>query len=223
MKLLQLIIYTLIFTVSKSVYAEDDKYVKLANKVTLTNETDSWIKVSVPLNIIAHPRLEQIRNNRPSTIEEAFNPEYIEGLKVKLYLCFSNEFKKKALRTSKLIDSQFYQYYSAEVNYETIKLERTTVYVNFMFPSAIADRDGFGGNYINPVGYVIEVILEGVPAQFSNSIMFESYRDEATLLKFKQQAQEKSNRNKDILVPAHHVFQSYYPKGSYLKPSISGN
>ena len=143
--------YVLIVFVFSSTSAQSDQFVKIANKVSISAETDSWLKISVPFNIVGHPRLVTLRGDRPSTIEQAFNPEYVEDVKVKLYICFSNEFKKKALRTSKLIDSQFYQYYSSEIEFKTIKVERTTKYANFMFPSAIAEKDEFGGGYITPL------------------------------------------------------------------------
>jgi hypothetical protein len=219
-KLIQLIFITLSI-VANSATAQIDQIVKLANKVSISNETESWIKVSVPFNIIAHPRIAELKNSRPSTVEEVFNPEFLESLKVKIYVCFSNEFKKKALRNSKLMDSQFYQYYSAEVKFEALKIERTTKYAHFLFPSSIAERDGFGGNYINPVGYAVEIMVEGVPVEISNSIMFDKYRDETTLLKFKQQAEQKSTVNEGVLLPAHHVFQSYFQSGAYLRPVIS--
>ena len=92
-----------------------------------------------------------------------------------------------------------------------------------MFPSAIAEKDEFGSGYITPVGYAIEILMEGVPMDISNAIVFEKYRDEATLLKFKQQAEDKSSLNQDVMLPAHYVFPNYYQKGAYLKPMTIGN
>ena len=210
--------YFIIVFAFTNTFAQTDQFVKIANKVTISSETDSWLRISVPFNIVSHPRLERLRGNRPSSIEEAFNPEFVEDVKVKLYICFSNEFKKKALRSSNILESQFYQYYTSEIHFETIKLERTTKYANFMFPSAIAEKNEFGGSTITPVGYAIEISMEGIPMDISNSIYFGRYRDDATLLKFKQQAEEKSSANKDIMLPAHHVFTTYFQKGAYLKP-----
>ena len=113
--------YFLIVFAYTNTFAQTDQFVKIANKVTISSETDSWLKISVPFNIVSHPRLEGLRGSRPSTIEEAFNPEFVEDVKVKLYICFINEFKKKTLRTSKLIDSQFYQYYSSEIDFRLSK------------------------------------------------------------------------------------------------------
>lgn len=204
-------------------HAQSDQFAKIANKVTITSETDSWFKISVPFNIITHPRIENLKGNRPTTIEEAFNPDFVEDVKIRLYICFSNGFKKKILRSSQLMDSQFYQYYRAEVEFKTLKVDRNTKYANFMFPAAVAEKDEFGSGYITPVGYAIEIHLEGVPVELSNSIVFDKYRDDATLLKFKQQAEEKSSGNSGVLVPAHHIFPSYFQKGAYLLPLSSGN
>ena len=45
----------------------------------------------------------------------------------------------------------------------------------------------------------------------SNAIVFEKYRDEATL-KNAQQAEEKSSINEGVMLPAHHVFSTYFQK-----------
>ena len=89
--------YFIIVFAFTSTFAQTDQFVKIANKVTISSETDSWLRISVPFNIVSHPRLEGLRGNRPSSIEEAFNPEFVEDVKVKLYICFSNEFKRKHL------------------------------------------------------------------------------------------------------------------------------
>ena len=68
-----------------------------------------------------------------------------------------------------------------------------------MFPAAIAERDGFSGGYINPTGYAIEISIDGRSMEISNAIMFDKYRDEATLLKFKQQAQKKAPPTQTLL------------------------
>lgn len=197
--------------------AQVDKFAKIGSRVSFASENESWIKISVPFNLLSNPRLEAANGRRPTTIESAFNPEYINDVKVKLYVCFTNEFKKKILRGSSFLDSQYYQYYSAEQTFETVKLDRNTKYANFLFPAAIAERDGFGGSYVNPTGYVIEISIEGQQLEISNSTMFEKYRDESTLLKFKQQAVTNSASNQNIMVPAHQVYPSYFLKDAYLK------
>ena len=203
--------------VSFEATAQVDKFAKIGSRVSFASENESWIKISVPFNLLSNPRFEAANGRRPTTIESAFNPEYINDVKVKLFVCFTNEFKKKILRGSSFLDSQFYQYYSAEQTFETVKLDRNTKYANFLFPAAIAERDGFGGSYVNPTGYVIEISIEGQQLEISNSTMFEKYRDESTLLKFKQQAVTNSASNQNIMVPAHQVYPSYFLKDAYLK------
>ena len=217
-KIICLQITTLLFLLNIGhANTELDKYAKLGARLSITNESDSWIKISVPFNLLTTPRLAQIGASRPTTLEGAFNPEYANNVRVKLYLCFTNEFKKKALRSSRLPDTSFFQYYSAEQVFETIKLDRNTINANFLFPTAIADRDGFGGGYVTPTGYAVEISIDGTPLEISNSIVFDKHRDISILLKFKEQAVQKSNLNSNILIPAHHVYPNYYLKGAHLK------
>ena len=114
MKCIIPLILTFIFLPFAIIYSQVDQYIQLPNngKISIAKESDSWIKVSVPFNILANPKIDGLRNSRPSTIEEAFNPDYVDDVKVKLSLCFRNEFKKKALRNNSILDSQYYQYYS---------------------------------------------------------------------------------------------------------------
>ena len=224
MKILALkLILLLPFVFFSRLHSAPDEYVRLTGKVTVTKESETWIKASVPFGIIGHPKAQTYSRSKPTGLDDVVNLEFMNNIKVKIYLCFSNEFKKKALRSANLSDAQFYQYYSSEIEFKTIKVDRTTKYANFMFPSAIAEKDEFGGGYITPVGYAIEIVMEGVPMDISNAIVFEKYRDEATLLKFKQQAEEKSSINEGVMLPAHHVFSTYFQKGAYLKPSAIGN
>lgn len=213
------LVLTFIFLPFAIIYSQVDQYIQLPNngKISIAKESDSWIKVSVPFNILANPKIDGLRNSRPSTIEEAFNPDYVDDVKVKLSLCFRNEFKKKALRNNSILDSQYYQYYSSEITYQTIKVDRNTKYANFVFPTALAERDGFGGNYIQPIGHVVEISIEGAPQSLSNAITFDKYRDDATLLKFKEQAELKAVVNDGVLIPAHHVLNNYFQKDAYIK------
>ena len=76
------------------------------------------------------------------------------------------------LRTQKLLPAEFYQYYSAEVEFMTLKFDRNTKYAHFLFPATIAERDGFLTSYINAVGYAVEIIYDGIPLEITNSIFF---------------------------------------------------
>ena len=50
----------------------------------------------------------------------------------------NNEFQKKILRTQQLLDAEFYQYYSAEIEFLTIKFDRNTKYAHFLLPETSA-------------------------------------------------------------------------------------
>jgi hypothetical protein len=189
--------------------ANPDQFVKLGGKITITKESDQWIKASVPFVFVTHPLLEKFKSRKPSSKEDLINIEFINNIKVRLSLCFLNEYQKKSLRTLKLPDTEFYQYYSAEVEYMTIKFDRNTKYAHFLFPATIAERDGFLSTYINTVGYVVEIMYDGIPLEISDSISFDKYREERILQKFKQQAQSNASKNEGVLLPAHIVSSNY--------------
>ena len=204
---------TLLFLVSLlflgNLKANPDQFVKLGGKVAITKESDQWVKATVPFVFVTHPLLEKFKTSKPSNKGDLINVEFIDKLKVRLSLCFANEYQKKSLRTLKLPDAEFYQYYSAEVEYMTIKFDRNTKYAHFLFPAAIAERDGFLTSYINAVGYVVEIMYDGIPLEISDSIFFDKYREERILQKFKQQAQSNAPKNEGILLPAHIVNSNY--------------
>ena len=144
MKLLTLKLTLLLFlSFVGKVYSAEDEFVRLTDKVTVTKATDNWLKATVSFALVKHPKLETAQRSRPATVEEALNLEYLDNVKVKLYLCFSNEYKKKLIKNSRLQDALFYQYYSAEIEYLTIKIDRSTKTANFLLPAPLAERDGF--------------------------------------------------------------------------------
>ncbi len=198
-----------------------DQFVKLGGKITISKESDQWVKASVPFTFVNHPLAEKFKARKPTTKDEVINLAYIDNIKIKLSLCFSNELQKKTLRSQKLPDAEFYQYYSAEVEYMTLKFDRTTKYAHFLFPAAIAERDGFLSSYINAVGYVVEIIYDGIPLEISDSIFFDKYREERILQKFKQQAQSNASKNEGILLPAHLISSNYLDGAGPAKRSKS--
>jgi hypothetical protein len=175
----------------------------------------------VPFSLITHPLLERFRSTKPTSKDEVINIEYINNIKVRLSLCFNNEFQKKFLRTQQLPDAEFYQYYSAEIEFLTIKFDRNTKYAHFLLPAAIAERDGFLSAYIKPVGYVVEILYDGIPLKLSDSIFFDKYREERILQKFKQQSQANAPKNEGILIPAHTVSANYLDGVGPVKRSKS--
>jgi hypothetical protein len=204
-------------------HAEPDQFIKLNGTVTVTKESDQWVKASVPFSFINHPMFEKSKSSKPTSKDEVINIEYINNIKVRLSLCFNNEHQKKVLRSLKFPDAEFYQYYSAEIEYMTIKFDRNTKYAHFLFPATIAERDGFLTSYIKPVGYVVEILYDGIPLELSDSIFFDKYREERILQKFKQQSQENASKNEGILIPAHIVSTNYLDGVGPVKRSRSKN
>ncbi len=226
MKLLTLKLTLLLFlSLIGKVYSAEDEFVRLTDKVTVTKATDNWLKASVSFALVKHPKLETVQRSRPATVEEALNVEYLDNVKVKLYLCFSNEYKKKLIKNSRLQDALFYQYYSAEIEYLTIKIDRSTKTANFLLPAPLAERDGFyKGGYVKLIGYAVEISQNGVPFEMKNSISFDKFdRQEDILRKFKEQAAANADKNKGILVPAHFVDSSYLdPSSAYKRQNDTG-
>jgi len=205
-------------------YSAPDEYVRLAGKVTVTKESDTWIKASVPFGIVVHPKAQTYSRSKPTGLSDVINLEFMNNIKVKIYLCFSNEFKKKALRNSKLTDAQFYEYYSAEVEYLTVKVDRNTKNVHFLFPAVLAERDGFyKAGYVKLVGYAVEISQNDVPFEITESIFFDKYRTVDILNKFKAQAVAKSEANKGLLLPAHLVSQNYLDPTMVVKQKVESN
>lgn len=197
-----------------TIFAEEDEFVMLditSHKLPIQKENDTWLHVSVPFKFLKHPRLEALDGRRPETLEQAFNPKFIDDIKVKLWICFANKFKQNLLSSrGNFKETDFYQYYSAEIEYSTLEFDRSTKSASFLFPAAIAERDGFLEAYVKPVGYVIEISHKGRNFKLSKSIYF-NYRGatEQILESFKAQVLSKSAENKGVLVPAHEVNMSY--------------
>jgi len=225
MKILALkLILLLPFAFFSQLYSAPDEYVRLTGKVTVTKESETWIKASVPFGIVVHPKAQTYSRSKPTGLSDVINLEFMNNIKVKIYLCFSNEFKKKALRGAKLSDAQFYQYYSAEVEYLTVKVDRNTKNVHFLFPAVLAERDGFyKAGYVKLVGYAVEISQNDVPFEITESIFFDKYRTADILNKFKAQAVEKSEANKGLLLPAHLISQNYLDPTMVVKKKVESN
>ena len=97
--------------------------------------------------------------------------------------------------------------------------------VHFLISNELAERDGFNRT-VKPVGHVVEMTLGGVPIAFKEGIVFEKYREEGVLEKFKEFCQSKSKANEGLLLPAHLVSASYLSNAPAVKigqrPSASG-
>ena len=55
--------------------ANPDQFVKLGGKITITKESDQWIKASVPFVFVTHPMLEKFKSRKPSSKEDLINIE----------------------------------------------------------------------------------------------------------------------------------------------------
>ena len=195
-------------------FGEIDKIAKLdisSNKLPIKKESDQWIRITVPFKFLSHPKIADLQGSRPSTLNQAFNPDFIDNVKVKLWICFANKFKQNLLGSgNNLKDADFYQYYSSEIEYLTLEFDRSTKNATFLFPTAIAERDGFLQSSIKPVGYVIEILHEESKLELSNAAYF-NYRGvtENILETFISEAISKSSENEGVLVPAHKINPSY--------------
>ena len=118
-----------------------------------------------------------------------------------------NNYKKNLLRSAgDFKETDFYQYYYSEVEYQTLEFDTSTKEAQFLFPAAIAERDGFMEAYVKPVGYVIEISHDGTSYELSDSVYF-NFRGVTpqVLESFRTQAVSKSSANKGVLLPAHKV------------------
>ena len=83
------------------------------------------------------------------------------------------------------------------------------------------EKGNYVSAYIKPVGYVVEILYDGIPLKLSDSIFFDKYREERILQKFKQQSQANAPKNEGILIPAHTVSANYLDGVGPVKRSKS--
>ncbi len=206
--LLRALLFLTISTSLSFAQASDvDRFVALTGKVTIKRDSDVWLKISVPFEVVSHPDLASLEGRKPSTREELFNPQFIDDLEIRLYLCFRNDYARKFTRTDKTDPANF-QYYSSAL--KCLILEKgSKCFAHFLFPAAIAERDEFGGTYPEIVGYAVEFSRRGTALQVSESIKFDNYRQNEVLDKFRSEAKSKSSKNDGILIPGYKIDGSY--------------
>jgi hypothetical protein len=199
-----------ILTVNVDLFANEqpDSVIELDGSVDISRMGDGWLKISVPFLLKSHPDLETLGGRKPSSMEELFNPDFIDNLNLKITVCFRNEFKRKYARGDKN-DIQFFDYYSSELEIKLLKVDRNTKTAVFLLPSMIAERDEFVGSSPKAVGYVLEFSRGGTIFKVSDSIVFEKYSNEEILEKFKSEAQSRSLSNEGFLIPAHLIDSSF--------------
>jgi len=184
-----------------------DQIIKLDGKIAVTQESEQWLKITVPFLINQHPDLLKLEGRKPESLEEMFNPDFISGIKIRLWISFMNEFNRSALRGDKK-DVRYFEYFSAEIDCLALEIDRKTKRAEFLFPSTIAKMMELG-NYPKLTGYVVEFVRDGEVFEISESVSFLNYDKEEYLEKYRMEAVNKSSENEGILIPAHQVDSAY--------------
>jgi hypothetical protein len=196
-----------------------DELVSL-DAVTLQASTGKWFTVTVSFTPRKHP-----------DPEKAFNEDFIDDVKLDLYICLHNESREKKFKRERkregtdYVVADLYDYYHSSVEILTLKVDNIRKELHFLIANELAERDGFNRTR-KPVGYIVEMSLGGVPIAFKEGIVFERYRDPNVLEKFKEFAQTKSKANEGLLLPAHLVSANYLSNAPAVKigpsPSAAG-
>jgi len=184
-----------------------DQIFKLDGKIAASQESEQWLKITVPFLINQHPDLLKLEGRKPESLEEMFNPDFISGIKIRLWISFMNEFNRSALRGDKK-DVRYFEYFSAEIDCLALEIDRKTKRAEFLFPSTIAKMMELG-NYPKLTGYVVEFVRDGEVFEISESVGFLNYDKEEYLEKYRTEAVNKSSENEGILIPAHQVDSAY--------------
>ena len=60
--------------------AKEDEIIQLDGKIAVSQESDRWLKVTVPFLIKQHPEILKLEGKRPETIEELSTIGYFVSL-----------------------------------------------------------------------------------------------------------------------------------------------
>ena len=192
-----------------------DELVSL-DAVTLQTSTGKWFTVTVSFTPRKHP-----------DPEKAFNEDFIDDVKLDLYICLRNDSREKKFKRERkkdFIEADLYDYYHSSIEIITLKVDNIRKELHFLISNELAERDGFNRT-VKPVGHIVEMTLGGVPIAFKEGIVFEKHRQESILEKFKEFAQSKSKANEGLLLPAHLVSANYLSNAPAVKigPSSSAS
>jgi len=193
-----------------SSFAEDflpDQIIKLDGKITVSQESDQWFSITVPFLINQHPDLIRLKGKKPESLEEMFNPDFVKGIKIRLWISFVNEFNRSALRGDKK-DVRYFEYFSAEIECLALEIDRKTKKAVFLFPSTIAKMLDLG-NYPKLTGYVVEFVRNGESFEVTDQINFLNYDKVEFLEKYRTEAVNKSSENEGVLLPGHLISANY--------------
>ena len=203
-----LFIYHFLFYLSA--FAEDflpDQIIKLDGKITVSQESDQWFSITVPFLVNQHPDLIRLKGKKPESLEEMFNPDFVKGIKIRLWISFVNEFNRSALRGDKK-DVRYFEYFSSEIECLALEIDRKTKKAVFLFPSTIAKMLDLG-NYPKLTGYVVEFVRNGESFEVTDQINFLNYDKEEFLEKYRTEAVNKSSENEGVLLPGHLISANY--------------
>ena len=192
-----------------------DELVSL-DAVTLQTSTGKWFTLTVSFTPRKHP-----------DPEKAFNEDFIDDVKLDLYICLRNDSREKKFKRERkkdFIEADLYDYYHSSIEIITLKVDNIRKELHFLISNELAERDGFNRT-VKPVGHIVEMTLGGVPIAFKEGIVFEKHRQESILEKFKEFAQSKSKANEGLLLPAHLVSANYLSNAPAVKigPSSSAS
>ena len=203
-----LFIYHFLFYLSA--FAEDflpDQIIKLDGKITVSQESDQWFSITVPFLVNQHPDLIRLKGKKPESLEEMFNPDFVKGIKIRLWISFVNEFNRSALRGDKK-DVRYFEYFSAEIECLALEIDKKTKKAVFLFPSTITKMLDLG-NYPKLTGYVVEFVRNGESFEVTNQINFLNYDQKEFLEKYRTEAVNKSSENEGVLLPGHLISANY--------------
>jgi hypothetical protein len=206
-KLFSLYIFLNLLLTHYTVIAKPDQFVALDGKPNFRQESNAWYKLTIPFRVLDHP-LASTSGNSSLDPAKLIHEDYLDDLKIKVTICFRNDYSRKKLGGAKK-DIKFFEYFSSETELITIDVDRSSKReVNFLFPKIVADKMelGFAPELI---GYVLEFSVNGALLEVSKGVAFESYSSEDILSKFRSEALSKSSENEGILIPAHFISQNY--------------
>ena len=169
------------------------------DEVEITRYSNQWHLISVPFVIPIHP----LEDEKPKSPEEVINHDYIDDITIRITICFTNDYLRKYVKGKKG-DRKYFQYYQSEVKYLTMSVNRNEKKAHFFFPKMIADKNEYG-SVPSVNGYVIEMMYKDQEIELENNVVFEGFRDDEILKKFKDEALSKGSENENILIPAHLV------------------
>lgn len=188
-------------------FANADQSVALDGKVTFIQESNSWLKLTVPFRVLELPDF-LLKKEKSVNPEDIINEKFLDDLKIKVIICCRNDFVRKEVRGDKK-DIKFNEYFSSELELITMEVDRgSKKEAHFLFPKAVADKMELGYQP-DLVGYVVEFSVNGNPLDITDSVSFDRYKTTDVLDKFRAEALSKSAQNENILIPAHLINPNY--------------